>query len=195
MPNKKTASNTFYEKPGRFDKLTKSQHQDLAFDLINAFALVKNPTDSALLLHDLLTRTEIRNLAKRLRIAKLILSGNKQEEIITKIHCSFGTIARVKTWLIEGGKGLQKVIRKLPKRKSEVKIKQSYPNPNLPSILVKSFQELGHKHKIKTIDNFLDSLEKKHLIDKQITEMVKEEYKRLAGKRKRKRFRKNITKP
>ena len=72
---------TILEKPKRLDKLTKTDHEGLVFDLINAFAVVNNPTDSALLMHDLLTKSEINNLSKRLRIAKLILSGKTHDEI------------------------------------------------------------------------------------------------------------------
>lgn len=184
---------TVLEKPKRLDKLTKPEHEELVFDLINAFALVKNPTDSALLMHDLLTKSEIKNLSKRLRIAKLILSGKKQEDIISQLHCSFGTVARVRTWLTEGGKGLHKVIKKLPEKTLRPRAHYSYPSPNLPLILLASFQELKHRKETKNIDTFLKSLEEKHLIDKRIMKEVRDEYKNLAHKSKKQKFKKLIS--
>jgi len=171
------AKTTFYPKNKRFEKLTRQDEEDLAFDLINAFALVKSPADSALLLHDLLTRKEIKNLAKRLRIAKLILSSEKQEEIIAELHCSFGTVAKVKAWLDEGGLGLKRIIRKLPKRTSEPKYRPTYPSPNLPVILSAAFQYMMYAKETKTAKRFLDSLEEKNIIDKKIREALSEQYK------------------
>lgn len=94
------------------------------FDLINAISLVKTPTETALLLKDLLTSKEIKNLAKRLRIAKLHLIGKTEREIADELHCSFATISKVNTWLNEGGEGLRKVISKLP---TKYKIPKNLP--------------------------------------------------------------------
>lgn len=101
----------------RLEKLSPSDQEDLVFDLVNAFSIMKSPIDSAVLLQDLLTENEIRNLSKRLRIAKLILSGKTQDEITRDLHCSFGTVVKISTWLNHGGEGFKKVIRMLPERK------------------------------------------------------------------------------
>jgi len=182
------AKTTFYPKTKRLEKLTRQDEENLAFDLINAFALVKTPADSALLLHDLLTGKEIKNLAKRLRIAKLILSEQKQEDIIDELHCSFGTVAKVKAWLDEGGSGLKRIIKKLPKRTSESGYKQAYPSPNLPVILSAAFQYIKYAKETKTVNRFLDSLEQKDIIDKHIREALDEEYKDKYHQKVRKSF-------
>ena len=67
-------------KSKRLEKLTRNEQADLTFDLINAFSLVKNPLSTSLLLQDLLTALEIKNLSKRLRIAKFLLAGKKQDK-------------------------------------------------------------------------------------------------------------------
>lgn len=167
---------TFYPKPQRLDKLSKEEHEDLVFDLINAFSLVKTPVESAFLLNDLLTKKEIENLAKRLRIAKLLVSGTKQEEIIKKLHCSFGTVSKVKIWLAAGGKGLNRVIAKLPKKASAVSYRRTYPQPNLPIMLAATIQHLMFTKDKKLVENFLDSLGEKNLIDRELREMLNEEF-------------------
>lgn len=108
----------------RLEKLSPKEQESLIFDLINAFALMKNPADSALLLQDLLTEAEIRNLSKRLRIAKLILLGKTQEQIVKELHCSFATITKINSWLEIAGSGLKKVIRILPERRKIPKLKR-----------------------------------------------------------------------
>ena len=70
------------EKPKRLEKLSKDQQEDLVFDLINAFALTKDPLSSSLLIQDLLTASEIKNLSKRLRIAKLLLKNKLTSRLL-----------------------------------------------------------------------------------------------------------------
>jgi len=98
----------------RLEKLSKPMQEELLFDLIAAFSLVKSPEDSALFIQDLLTEAEVRWLSKRLRIAKLLLQGVKYEDIMEELHTRRTTIAKVGSWLEERGEGLKRVIKKLP---------------------------------------------------------------------------------
>ncbi|OGM13688.1 hypothetical protein A3A76_02660 [Candidatus Woesebacteria bacterium RIFCSPLOWO2_01_FULL_39_23] len=181
-------STTFYDKEKRLDKLSKSEQEDLLFDLINAFAVVKNSEDSALLLHDLLTKREVQNLSKRLRIAKLLLADVLQEDITNKLHCSYATITKVKVWLDEGGDGLRKVISKLPERKLKPKYEKSLVKPDLPKILIALAREYGFTKEKHKLDNFLNDLEGKHLIDKQIRQVFNDEFRSLHSDKVKKDF-------
>src|SRR3990172_5004862 len=120
------ARTTYYGKLRREEKFSKEKRLELMFDLINSFRIVKNPIETADFLQDLLTSKEIKNLSIRLRIAKLLLSGNTHEEIVKTLHCSFATVAKVSSWLSQGGKGFKEVISKLP-------VKYEIPK-NLPPI-------------------------------------------------------------
>lgn len=167
---------TYYPKTERLEKLSKEEQEDLAFDLINAFSLVKTPVESALLLNDLLTKKEIENLSKRLRIAKLLLAGAKQDEIIGRLHCSFATISKVKVWLSSAGKGLSRVITKLPSKAKAPSHARVYPNPNLPVLLAATIQHLIYTKDKNLVKNFINNLGKKNLIDKQLREVFNEEF-------------------
>lgn len=116
--------NYFSYKEKRIEKFSARELEDLVFDLIHAFAIVKDPTAAALLVQDLLTEKEVYNLAKRLRIAKLLLSDTKQEDITKELHCSFGTVVKVRQWLTQAGQGLTHVIRRLPKRRTAYRPKR-----------------------------------------------------------------------
>ncbi len=98
---------------------------DLLIDLINAFTLLKNTTDAANFIQDLLTLNEIKNISRRLRIAKLLLQGATYPEIIRELHCSEVTIARVKVWLDLKGKGLKDILKKLPDHTKENKLRKT----------------------------------------------------------------------
>lgn len=120
--------NYFEYKEKRIEKLSPREQEDLLFDLINAFAQVNTPLDAAFLVHDIFTESEVMNLAKRLRIAKLLLNGKTHEEIVQELHCSFATITKVRIWLDNAGYGIKRVIKKLPKRR------KGYISKRIPGI-------------------------------------------------------------
>ncbi len=165
-------------KSKRLEKLTRNEQADLTFDLINAFSLVKNPLSTSLLLQDLLTALEIKNLSKRLRIAKFLLAGKKQDKIIEELHCSFGTIAKVKSWLEEAGEGLKDVVKKLPKRREKFKLIRDYYGYGLPQILIGTYLNHLEERERKRVEDLLQNAEKKKKVFAVIQELVNEQFKR-----------------
>lgn len=161
--------NYFTYKEKRLDKFSKDEQEDLVFDLINAFSLANNPLDSAFLLQDLLTEDEVKNLSKRLRIAKLLLSGEKHEEIVKELHCSFATVTKVRIWLENGGEGLKKVIKKLPER-NKVYIPKRTPGVGygLPDILAHYISSSTTNREKKRLKNFIQNMKQKKSIDKEL---------------------------
>lgn len=179
---------SYNQKVKRLSKFSQKELEDLVFDLINAFALVKNPIDSTLLLQDLLTPSEIRNLSKRLRIAKLLLQDNTDREIVDLMHCSFGTIAKVKLWLKQAGVGLRKIIKKLPKRREKFKFKKGYFGYGLPQILVGTYLNTLEAKEKERVEEFLENLDDKQLLLKKIQEVIDEEFKDKAHEKKKRKF-------
>ena len=163
--------NYFAYQNKRLEKLSPNEKESLVFDLINAFAKINNPADSALFLQDLLTENEIQNLAKRLRIAKLILEGLTHEEIVQQLHCSYATITKVRTWLDSAGEGFKRVIQKLPKRKQKTNIKKTpgfgYGLPQIIQYYLATNLETKEK---KLLSGFLEELRVKTANDKDLRE-------------------------
>jgi Trp operon repressor len=168
----------YYDKEKRPEKLSKAEILDLTFDLINAFGTIKSPSEAADLMGDLLTADEIKDLAKRLRIAKLLVGGKSQREIAVGLHCSLATVTKVSVWLqISGGK-LEKVISKLP-------IKYKMPD-NLPKIpiefqapqaLLATVKYVLAKSQDKITKRFTEKVQIKKLSDKTLQEQVELEFK------------------
>lgn len=176
--------NYFIYKEKRLNKFSKDEQEDLVFDLINAFSLANNPLDSALLLQDLLTEVEVKNLAKRLRIAKLLLDGETHEEIVNELHCSFATVAKVRIWLDNAGEGLKRVIKKLPQRR-KVNTPKRIPGVGygLPSI-IDYYISAGLKVKEdKRLENFTKSMKAKNAVDRELRQDLNSEFKRLKRSR------------
>lgn len=163
--------------PRRLEELSRSQQEDLVFDLINAISLVKDPLKSSLLLQDLLTAHEIKNISKRLRISKLLLGGKSVREIADEVKCSFATIAKVQAWLSEGGDGLKDVIKKLPQRRGRYEIKKGvlghYP---LPLVFIASYLNSLETAERRRVEELLKNAEKKEEILQGIQEMVDREF-------------------
>ncbi len=176
--------NYFSYKEKRLEKFSQKEQEDLVFDLINAFALANNPFDSALLLQDLLTEDEIKDLAKRLRIAKLLIAGSTHEQIVEELHCSFATVTKVRIWLDNAGDGFKKIIKKLPPRRERFVPKKipgvGYGLLNILSYYVST--SLKEKEK-KRLANFLGSVKVKTSVDKDLKEEVSTGFRSLKSRR------------
>lgn len=163
----------------RVNKLSKNKELDLIFDLINAISLVNNPEKASLLLQDLLTPVEIKNISKRLRIAKLLVGGITQKEITDEMHCSFATISKMSIWLEEAGFGVKEVVTKLPKRQEEVDfVGNRFRQYRLPEAIWEDYLNLKAFTQRKRVEDLMKNSElKKELFDK-IQEAVEDIYKK-----------------
>lgn len=163
---------TYFPPGKRLDRVSPSLKEDLIFDLVNAFGLLKNPKEASQLLVDILTEKEISNIAKRLRIAKYLLGNYTHEEIVEELHCGFGTVAKVQGWLESGGEGLRKSIMRLPKRKSLPQIKEHFLPAYLrtPELLLEYAQYLRAKGEKTKLRKIINQVNEKAVYDKALQE-------------------------
>ena len=168
-----------------YEKLTREERISLMFDLVNAFKIVKQPVETALFLQDLLTANEIRNLSIRLRIAKLLLAGEKHRDIQDKLHVSFATITKVSIWLGQGGEGFKNVITKLPLKWDIPKNLPRGPIEfHLPQTLLALAQYKVAKTQDKRVERFTEGVGKKEDMDKSLQKFFDEYYKEWAVRKK-----------
>lgn len=173
-----------FDRIKRIDKLSRSEQEDLLFDLLSAFQIIREPEETALFVQDLLTKAEVKRLAKRLRIAKFLLEGKKYEEIEEELHTSHGTVAKVVGWLAEKGDGFRGVIRKLPKRREERswvqfsewdRMKRRYPMYFWPELLLEEIVKNAGKRERERLKKTLDNLELKSQLHRRIEKLLKEQ--------------------
>lgn len=170
----------------RVERLTRDEQEDLLFDLLASFQIIKDAGETALFIQDLLTRDEAKRLAKRLRIAKLLLEGMAYGEIEDVVHTSHGTIAKVAGWLAEKGDGFRRVLSKLPKRTRKPtsyynlfdwgRFKRQYSAYFWPEFLLEEIIKNAsrrEKERLKSVINNLDSKSKLH---RRIEKIIKEQY-------------------
>ena len=173
-----------YEIPvKRIEKLSKEDQLDLTFDLINAISMVQTPTETALLLEDLLTAGEVKNLGKRLRIAKLLLKAKTQREISEELHCSFATVAKVNLWLNQRGEGFKKVIAKLPKQYSMSKLPNRPLTYHLPETLIGLAGMALASNQKNRLEKFADAMDDKAIMDRSFSEAIDEDFRNRPRKK------------
>lgn len=160
----------------RLEKLSKGEQLDITFDLINAISLVKGPEETALLLEDLLTSVEVKNLGKRLRIAKLLIAGKTHLEIVEHLHCGFATVAKVNMWLNQRGEGFKRIIAKLPKQYTMPKLQNRPLTYHLPETLISlAGMALANNQKSR-LAKFADKMDDKAVMDRSFQEAVDEDF-------------------
>lgn len=170
------------QKIQRLDKLSKKEQEELVYDLVHAVSTANSVGEAALFLQDILTQREMKNLSKRLRIAKLLLAGMTYEQIEQSLHVSHGTVAKVAFWLTEKGDGFRKVIKRLPQKDVEKKwfersewdnIKRRYSIYFWPELLREEVIKSANKRQKERIKETIDNLEEKTEQHKRIEQMLK----------------------
>lgn len=171
-----------FEGGKRLEKLSTDEQEDVVFDLVQAIVQAQSMQEVALFLQDLLTKKEIKTLAKRLRIAKLLLAGMTYETIQENIHVSHGTIAKVAAWLAERGDGFRGIIKKLP-QKTESKSWQEYSDWDRfkrkyslyfwPELLLEEIMKSANKKHKERMKDLLTQMEEKSELHRKIEKLLK----------------------
>lgn len=171
----------YLQKTKRIEKLSKNERESLVFDLVHAFVQTKSVSDAALFLQDLLTKSEMRILGKRLRIAKLLLSGMTYEQIEDALHVSHATVAKIAAWLAERGDGFRKIIERLPHKEvtksleelSEWdRVKRRYSLYFWPELLLEEVIKSANARQKDRIRDVLEKLKEKSELHRKIEKLL-----------------------
>lgn len=102
-------------------------------NLWNVITLIESREEAVIFLKELLTPTEVRMLAKRVQIAKMLLEGHSYETIRAHVRVSDGTIAAVNNQVQFGTGGYMKIVERLikieVKRQEKLEGKRSLLDP------------------------------------------------------------------
>lgn len=93
-------------------KLSYKETQQIIMDLCAAIAATHNIKEAAQVLTDLLGKQELEMIARRLKIAELLLKDYTYNEIRNALKASNGAIARIHNWLQESGEGYRLVLER-----------------------------------------------------------------------------------
>ena len=159
----------------------------ILYKLCQAIAEIRDPNEAAELLRDLLSYQESEMIAKRLKIAELLLQESTYDEIIELLKVSAGTIARVQEWLKISGEGYQKATTRTNKNiaKSDSSdyvpenwnsIKKRFPAYYWPDILLENIIATStkrQKEKIRIVIKEMDKSKEKTELYHKLKKLIK----------------------
>lgn len=111
----------------------------------NLITLLEDKEQVKDFLKNLLTHTEMKMLAKRIQIAKMLLEGYNYRDIRNYVKVTDPTISKISNILATGGEGLKSAIGYLQKIEKDIEkermrispsLKKKYPLYFLPEILI-----------------------------------------------------------
>ncbi len=144
--------------------------------LCKALSTLNKPEEVAEFLLDFLSPKENETIAKRLRIAELLLSGENYENIRLDVGAGYSTIARVNTWLNLSGKGLKLVLERKKPEPKETTIEEKYDPYSWhnvkrrlsiyfwPELLLEELIKSSNENEKEKIKNIMEKLQLKSKI-------------------------------
>lgn len=169
----------------RYSQISNKEKEELLSEFCEALAVLKTADEAMKFLTDLLTRQEIIILAKRIKIAKLLIAGKRYREIERSLRASHSTVAKVSQWLDESGEGFKLVTERTKKEKTEStgsndlrkmewgRFKKSHPLMFWPEFLVRDIVKLMNQKQRGKIREALQALNKKSKLYSQINEILR----------------------
>jgi TrpR-related protein YerC/YecD len=112
-------------------------------NLWSAFTLMESKEDIRLLFKDLFTHTEYKMFAKRLEIARRLMTGERYDDIKKQLNVTANTISRINNILNEKGDGLRKAHGKLEQLEEKYLAKQREHTKNLENPFRKKIKDHG----------------------------------------------------
>lgn len=170
-------------------RLAKEEQQKLLLELCHALVVVKKLEEAANLLIDLFSKQEIEMIAKRLKIAKLLVKEKTYDQVCGELKVSPQTVARVSGWLDQAGAGYRLIIERdkemaVPKWKplkgNWNSLKRKYPLYYWPQILLEEIVRGTNNRQRQKLLSTLKVLKKsgqKYEVFRQIENILQDERK------------------
>ena len=166
-------------------KLSKEEIEKFFYKLCLAIAAMKNAQEAANFLRDLLSFQEAEMIAKRLKIAELLIEGCTYEDINRKVKSSYGTIARVQEWMKISGDGFRLAVDKTKGKDVKIEnecptiemnvLKKKYPIYYWPEIVLENMIKTANyrqKQKIKKVINQMDKMKEKTDLYRKLKKLI-----------------------
>lgn len=166
---------------GKFPRiLTKKEQESLFVEFAQALSSLHSTVEMAHFIKDLLSEPETVMLARRLQIAKLLYQGLTYREIKDILKVSYGTIARVHTWMDIYGEGYRTVLERTKKNQTESndlaswrKVQRKYPMYFWPQLLLEEIVRSANTKQRKRLQDILNQLHEKAALNKELEQLLR----------------------
>lgn len=183
-------------KYSRISKLSKKEQNEILTEFCEALASLRKAQDVAYFLKDLLGEQEVEMLAKRLKIARLLLEDLNYESIQGELKVSPSTVARVNFWLnYSGGQGYRLAIKK--SRGKTEKRKEAWENwmarRRHPYLLLDNLLKAAdvalEERKARQLEQVFEDVRSKSKLMKEFNRLISEPFKEKAKEEKLRKLR------
>ena len=166
-------------------RLSKEIQQELLSEFCEALLSLKTIEEAVKFLTDLLTKSEAIMLAKRIKIAKLLIEGKDYRTIEGLLKTGHTTIAKVASWLAESGEGFRLIAERTKKEKPKPessldlamrdwrKFKRTRPMIFWPELLIEGIIASANKRQRERIRQSLKKLDHKSILYKKIDKFLR----------------------
>lgn len=177
--------NGFYIIMRKYSKIPTKEKEKLLMEFCEAISVLKNPREIMNFVTDLLTKQETIMLAKRIKIAELLIEGKNYRDVEGVLKVGQGTVARISQWLAEGGEGFRLIAERTKKEKPEPKtswdlamgdwrkFRRRYPLMFWPQLLIEDIIKVMNKRQKDKIRQAVEKLDRKSSLYKQINRILR----------------------
>lgn len=168
----------------RQSKLSSKETNQMIMDLCTAIAATYNTKEAAQLLTDLLGKQELEMIARRLKIAEMLLADHTYQNIRETLKASNGAIARVHGWLTESGEGYRVVLGRTKQKRQEISkaeesvklssMKRKYPMYFWPQIMLEHWVKNSTQKEKRQMKEILDRLGNKRKLYAELNSLLLE---------------------
>lgn len=155
--------------------------------ILNEFALalseIRNSHEALEFIRDLLSQSEAEMLARRIKIAELLLDGHTYQEVQDSLKVSHTTIARVGEWLKRSGNGYRTIVQRLKQKRGEHvpskepsewnKLKHRYPMAFWPQLVIDEIIASANKQQKKRLQSVLHEMDEKSDLYKKLNRVLR----------------------
>jgi TrpR-related protein YerC/YecD len=168
----------------RYSRISKQEREELLAEFCEAISVLKSPEEIMNFIIDLLTRQELIMLAKRIKIAKLLIEGKDYREIEELLKVSHGTIAKVSHWLMEGGEGFRIITERTKKEKPKPpsrwdfavedwrKFRRTHPLYFWPQLLIEEIIKTMNKKQKDKLRRAIKKLDRKSKLYRELSRFL-----------------------
>ncbi|OGD57449.1 hypothetical protein A2V71_03465 [Candidatus Berkelbacteria bacterium RBG_13_40_8] len=159
--------------------LKKEEETNLIIEFCNAVASLSSTEEAALFIKDILSKQETRMMAKRLKIAKLLIRGKSYIDIATELKVGQGTIARINLWLNQSGEGYRLALSRtkdveMPQKPTFGVLRRRYPMYHWPEILLKEIIYSANKKQREKLENIINNLDSKSELYRELGRILRQ---------------------
>lgn len=169
----------------KYSQISNKEKEELLQEFCEALSVLRNSQEIMNFITDLLTKQETVMLAKRIKIAKLLIAGKNYREIENLLKVGHSTVARVSQWLSEGGEGFRLITERTRREKLKPEIswdlgmndwrrlRRRYPLMFWPQLLIEDVIKVMNKRQKDKVRQVIAKLDRKSNLYKQINKILK----------------------